>query len=238
MRLSYIDESETADGEVYLFGALICDPAQAVGIEQGISYEAKQFHAANSDALPADFEIHACEVFHGRGHWRNVPQGDRFDLLEAVVDTVVAESPQYIVRGINEPNYRAKYKSRMFPVHEQAMGYLFEQIETQMERFFNEEKVIAFADEHHAGPNARANLKSARGHAIRGKISKPLDHFLDTVYFGPSSHSALLQSVDVCTYFYQRGVYGAPATQAWKQRRIDTITEKVCDLVTFEHIWL
>lgn len=97
MRLTYVDESETSDGEVYLFGALICSVDQAIGIEKRVLSVATRFQDLHGDMVPLGFEIHAVDIFHGKSYWRNVGQGARFDLLESTVDAVLAEEPQFVV---------------------------------------------------------------------------------------------------------------------------------------------
>lgn len=103
------------------------------------------------------------------------------------------------------------------------MEQILEQVELQMAKFFNDELTILFADEHHSEPDARANLRRAKSAPVQGKLSVPLNHIFDTVYFGPSDYSRLLQAVDICTYFYMQSRFSKPANNPWARSQIKSI---------------
>lgn len=85
MRLTYLDESGSSDGFHYIFGALLCDITQAKSIET----ELDQIGASISRKYPGEIlpstELHAVEIRHGKGFWRQVKMADRFAVLREVV---------------------------------------------------------------------------------------------------------------------------------------------------------
>ncbi|MBD4385934.1 hypothetical protein GUH10_29605, partial [Xanthomonas citri pv. citri] len=60
------------------------------------------------------------------------------------------------------------------------------------------------ADDHHLRDDSRLTYRRMRAASVQGLSDGALDHLLDTMYFGPSNQSRLLQAVDVLTYFEQR----------------------------------
>lgn len=237
MRLTYLDESGSSDGFHYIFGALLCDITQAKSIET----ELDQIGASISRKYPGEIlpstELHAVEIRHGKGFWRQVKMADRFAVLREVVRAVERASPQFVAQSINIPAYKSRYGADAFPVHRLAMEQILEQVELQMAKFFNDELTILFADEHHSAPDARANLRRAKSAPVQGKLSVPLNHIFDTVYFGPSDYSRLLQAVDICTYFYMQSRFSKPANNPWARSQIKSICAIVDDFLQFEYKW-
>lgn len=117
------------------------------------------------------------------------------------------------------------------------MGHLLGAIEEFMQSQYGDDRVIVFADDHHADSDARAQLRIAREKPIPGMVQTELSHFFDSAYYGPSEHSRLLQAVDLCTYFFQRFCYAKKANDTWKQGYVDSIGAKVMDLVSHRYVW-
>lgn len=237
MRLTYLDESGSSDGTHYIFGALVCDISQAKSIETRMEQLGATLSQKYPETILPSTEFHAVEIRHGKGFWRHITMEDRFEVLREVVDAVESANPQFVTRSINIPAYKSRYGENAFPVHQQAMGYILEQVEHQMARFFSDELTVLFADEHHSAPDARANLRRAKSSAVRGKISVPLTHIFDTVYFGPSDYSRPLQAVDICTYFYMQSRFSSPAKDPWARSQIEGICEVVDRFLQFEYEW-
>lgn len=237
MRLTYLDESGNSDGTHYIFGALLCDITQAESIETELDQLAASLAAKYPETIVPSTELHAVEIRHGKGFWRKVTMADRFEVLRNVVLAVERANPQFVIRSINIPAYESRYGENAYPVHQQAMGYILEQIEHQMAMFFGNEKTVLFADEHHSAPDARANLRRAKSSAVQGKISVPLTHIFDTVYFGPSDYSRPLQAVDICTYFYLQSRFTSPANDQWARSQIKSICEIVDRFLKYEYDW-
>jgi hypothetical protein len=60
------------------------------------------------------------------------------------------------------------------------------------------------ADEHHAAISARRSLRNLKAAAVPGYTRDTLHRIADTIYFGPSHESKLLQAADVATFFINR----------------------------------
>jgi len=66
-----------------------------------------------------------------------------------------------------------------------------------------DERVLIIADEIHTAERHRTRLKAYRDSRPDGERVQ-LDRVFDTLYFGPSRHSRLLQAADLLTYMYLR----------------------------------
>lgn len=150
---------------------------------------------------------------------------------------VVAAEPHFFIRGVDTIALQRRNREQVFSPYLLVMGHLMETVERFMRDQYNDDRVIVFADEHHADSDARAQLRLARENPIPGKVHVELSHFFDAAYYGPSEHSRLLQAVDLCTYFYQRSRYASEARDRWKQRYVEAIGAQVMSLTRHQHVW-
>lgn len=64
--------------------------------------------------------------------------------------------------------------------------------------------VVVVADEVHNQERHRTNFRSYRRDGTPGYRRSTLPHVLDTLHFGPSEHSRLLQAIDLVTFVHRR----------------------------------
>lgn len=95
---------------------------------------------------------------------------------------------------------------------------------------------LVLADEHHTAPDSRTRFKSLRQHAASGQTSIPLNHLMDTIYFGPSNHSRILQAVDVATFFKLKYNHSTESHPAAKKSMIK-IKQNINKVCCFDYIW-
>lgn len=202
MRFAYLDESRTSDGRIYMFGILLIDEHQLSSIERSLDSQASFAHSL-CPSVPDSAEFHGYDLFHLKSDWNGAPIWLSVQLFQNISKIVVNSGATLIIRAINVPRLKARY-SKPFPPHELALAHAFEAIERKMRETAPDEAVLLFADEHHSAETGRTNLHVGRDRKLRGKTSITLDHIADTVYFGPSSSSRLLQAIDVVTFVFQR----------------------------------
>lgn len=63
---------------------------------------------------------------------------------------------------------------------------------------------LVIADEIHTAERHRTRLKAYRNNHQMDAQHNRLSRIFDTLYFGPSKHSRLLQAVDLLTFIYLR----------------------------------
>lgn len=202
MRIVYVDES-ARDNDYYFFGALIVDGDAARQIERGMN-EVAALIASHVPGFSADTEFHAVNMFHGTEEWRNVPVAWRVKACDLTAKIIGRSTAQFVFRGIDLNAQRAKYK-RPFPPHLLALAHSLEEVDKRLRRMVAPENCgLVVADEHHSATSARRSLRDFRIGKVPGYTTRQLDAVLDTIYFGPSHESRLLQAADVATYFLNR----------------------------------
>jgi hypothetical protein len=132
-----------------------------------------------------------------------------------------------VFRCIDTVGQSRRY-ARPDPPHEVALQYLLEDVNDYVTELGGH--VLVVADDVHSAERHRTNFRFFRRHGTPGYRSSTLDAVLDTIYFGPSSHSRLLQAADLLTYMYTRRKTVREADQR-AQAVNDLIWERVQPMV-------
>jgi hypothetical protein len=200
---TYLDESRSI-GDNYFIGALIVDQSALRQIELGFDHLAQMVAAANVGVSPK-IELHGYEMFHGKEDWDRVSLAWRVKASRLAVRIVANAGGRHILRGINIPALRAKYKDP-FPVHELTLSHCLAEVDRQIEKHYAATELsLVLADEHHTAPDSRSRFSSMRIALNPGWNSeRVITRLVDSIYFGPSKESRLLQAADILTFFENR----------------------------------
>lgn len=201
MLLAYLDESEAPKQRYYL-GALIVDAASALALER--SYERlTSMVATQVKGFPTDAEIHAYDMFHGRGAWASVPAALRAKASKIAVQAIVDSGAMFVHRSVKLPQPRQGFEG--LPPHALTFRLILETLQEAINRISSDQYALLLADDHHTADTSRSSLRwMRRAVSEDDSLYLPLSNLLDTIYFGPSHESRLLQAADVATYFTNR----------------------------------
>lgn len=235
MRLIYLDESARAN-EFYFFGALIADALAVKTIERGIGEVATLIGQNVKDFDPAA-EFHAVDMFHGKGAWRPVPIAWRVKACDLAAKVIRRSTARFVFRGIDLAALRAKYHDHAYPAHLLTLAHTLEEVDRHIGRLDHPDYAgLVLADEHHSAPDARRNLRNFKLDQVPGYTSQRLARIADTIYFGPSSESRLLQAADVATFFINR-VRTVAESDPRQARAIAKIVANIRAVTLDEWVW-
>jgi hypothetical protein len=196
----FIDESGR-DNKYYFFGGLIVDSDAARSVEEGLNSIAALL-VENIPGFQRSTEFHATEMFHGAGCWKGVPIGWRVKACELVAKVIERSGGEFIFRGIDLDKLRARYIDP-YPEHLLTLAHLLGEIDSRL-RDIHDDIAIVHADDHHSATNSRRRLVDFKIRRVPGYTQRRLTNLVDTIYFGPSHASRLLQAADVATFFLNR----------------------------------
>ncbi len=219
MRAVFVDESARGS-ELYFFGALVVDENAASYIEKGLNGIA-QLLADNVTGFKKSSEFHGNEMFHGEDAWSKVPVAWRVKASELVSKVIARSGGEYIFRGVDLVKLRARY-SNPYPAHLLTLAHILDEVDTRLLKVHGE-KAIVLADDHHSASSSRRILVDFKIQSVPGYTAKPLNNLIDTMYFGPSHASRLLQAADVATYFTNRKM-----TIVEKDSRAKDAVQRIC----------
>jgi len=212
MRVVFVDESER-DGQVYFIGALIAD-ADAIRHIQASLDRIGRIVAEASPGFDPDSEFHAYDMFHGEGDWSTVGIPMRAKACVLAVESIANSGATFVCRGVDIERLRERY-AKPYPVHELALAQALESADEWLTD--RGDHAIEVADEHHTAEDGRRRFRRMTLGPSAGYSARKITRLVDTLYFGPSHHSRLLQAADLATYFTNRLVTverEAPAARA------------------------
>jgi hypothetical protein len=232
MRAVFVDESARGN-QYYFFGALVLSEDAASYIEKGL-VGIGQLLADNVSGFNKETEFHGNEMFHGDDGWANVPVAWRVKACELVAKVIERSGGEYVFRGIDLECLRLKY-STPYPPHLLTLAHLLEEVDTRLDRVHGE-KAVVLADDHHSASSGRRNLVDFKIQRVPGYTAKPLVSLIDTIYFGPSHASRLLQATDVATYFTNREMT-IEEKDPRSKAAVDRIVTRIKKVTASSYVW-
>jgi hypothetical protein len=233
VRLIYVDESARSD-RFYFIGALIADPDAVRSIEVGLN-EVATLVSAHVSSFDPKAEFHAVDMFHGRRDWRTVPLAWRVKACDLVAKVLARSSASYVFRGVDLDALRNRYR-RPHPPHLLTLAHTLAEVQRQLDRHDDDALGLVLADEHHAAMRARRSLRDFKSAAAPGYTTDALRCIADTIYFGPSHESRLLQAADVATFFVNRDRTIAERDPR-AQRAVAKIVTHIRSITVSEYVW-
>lgn len=199
---AYLDESARHESHYYM-GALLVDSHSLRKINGALD-EVGRLVASRVDGFDPREEFHGYDVFQGKRGWKDVSPPIRVDVSSRVIRAVAESEAVYFLRGIHVEKLKRRYGSNAHDPHQLAMFHALESVQETVAENSSDMEVMAIADEHHAASDSRTRFAGLKQAAASGYTGRALTAFLDTVYFGPSHHSRLLQAADMLTFFATR----------------------------------
>lgn len=230
----YLDESGRAN-RYYFFGALIADAPAIRDIERGLN-EIGRLVAANVPGFDPQAEFHAVDMFQGAGDWKNVPIAWRVKACDLTAKVLARSSAQFVFRGVDIKAQR-RQDANPYPSHLLTLAQVLEQVDTVLVNLDSTGRIgIAHADEHHSANSARRSLRNFKLAQVPGFTTRRLHHITDTIYFGPSHESRLLQATDVATYFINRD-RTIEETDPRSAKAVAKIVANIRSITVHERVW-
>lgn len=232
MRAIFIDES-ARDNDFYFIGGLIVDDDAIQAIEAGFNGIGKLV-ADNVAGFDPRSEFHAVDMFHGEKEWDRVPVVWRVKACELAAKVIERSGAEFVFRGIDLARQRAVYYNPFAP-HLLTLAHLLAEIDKRMNRVHHESALV-LADDHHSAAGSRRNLVDFKIRSVPGYTTTRLVRLADTIYFGPSHASRLLQAADLATYFINRKT---TITEKDPRARaaVDRIAARIRNATVHEYVW-
>lgn len=232
MLLVFVDESGRSQ-RYYYIGALIADQGSAIAIERSLDNIGRIVAHQVQGFRPAA-EFHAYDLFHGLGDWSSVPVALRVRVSRLAVKSIRESGAKFIFRGVDLKALQRRYNA-LYDPHALVLSQALESVQ----RFINShhrkrEHALVLADEHHTAPDSRTRFSTMKSNAVKGHTKIPLDNLLDTIYFGPSHHSRLLQGADIASFFMNRWM---TVTHPQAQKAMNDIQNNLQIMTQYQYVW-
>lgn len=203
MLLCFVDESN--EGNFHGFAALVLDEHCTRRMTAALN-EVMQ-RAAVDWGLERLTEFHAYPMFHGKDEWASVPPRARVGLFHKVVDAIVEEPVDIILRSVNEQRLRVRQAGNSYPVNFPPEQVCFQHILQRVDRVAKRDRTHALiiADDRSDRERHRERFTTYQTDGTPGVyMHTTLDTLLDTVHFAPSHRSRMLQAADMLAFIHRR----------------------------------
>lgn len=167
--------------------------------------------------------------------WRTVPLAWRVKACELVAKVLARSTASYVFRGVDLTALRSRYR-RPHPPHLLTLAHTLAEVERQLGQFDDDALGLVLADEHRAATRARRSLRDFKSAAAPGYTTDALRCIADTIYFGPSHESRLLQAVDVAAFFLNRDQTVAERDPR-ARRSMAKIVSQIRMITVSEYVW-
>lgn len=154
---------------------------------------------------------------------------------DLVAKVLARSTASYVFRGVDLAALRSRYR-KPHPPHLLTLAHTLAEVQRQLGRFDDDALGLVLADEHHAASHARRSLRDFKAAAAPGYTTGALHCIADTIYFGPSNESRLLQAADVATFFLNR--HRTVAERDDRARRsVEKIAANIRRITVSEYVW-
>jgi len=203
MLLCFVDESN--EGEFFGFAAVVADEHCTKRLTTSLNRLMDQ--AGVDWGLDRTTEFHAYPMFHGRDEWAAVPTRARVGLFHKVVDAIVDEPVDIILRSVNERRLRERQARNSYPVNFPPEQVCFQHILQRVDRVAKRDNTHALiiADDRGDRERHRERFATYQTEGTPGVyMHTTLETLLDTVHFAPSHRSRMLQAADMLAFINRR----------------------------------
>lgn len=212
VRLAYIDESYS--GGHFVLGVVLVDASAASAVRVGLDEVVRDAHTRHS--VPMGAEIHAHDVMQGTGSWVALKGKARASVgvLDAAVDVVVGSGAALVVSRVE----RVAGGPRIASAEAVSAAYTLalEGAVAQLHCACVEQgdHIALIADEVVNRDLHRRSLVEFQERGLPEREGTGITRIVDTLYFGPSGASRLLQSADVVAYIFHRVMASGTVNEA------------------------
>lgn len=151
--------------------------------------------------LPADFEFHGRELWHGSGYWKGKQPAELIDAYEDALALLEQYEIGIAHATINKPGLRARYDGRDDNAYLLALQFLLEKVD----RIWSQERKVLVADEAKEqelrAVKMVADMQEWGGGEVPGR---QLATVIDSLHFVSSRASPGVQMADLAAFILQR----------------------------------
>jgi hypothetical protein len=196
--LAYVDESYSKG--YFFLAAIIVNSDSAVAIESGLDAIVREYAQATS--LPEEAELHGHELFNGHGAWGALQIRQQINVYGRALEVIGKSGAHVVLRGMNVTRQKERYGENAWPPHDVVLGHLLESVDSVATEL--DDRLVVVADEIHSSERHRESFRGYRVNGTPGYRSSRLPSLVDTIHFGPSKHSRLLQAADLVAFMHHR----------------------------------
>lgn len=197
MLAAFIDESYLHSEDVFVLGCVLADGESLASLVRALD---AVVHSAASYGIDSSAELHAHEMFHGKGEWRALSGKARAQVaLYREAFRGIRNSGVRVLTRATTPS-----KLNVAKPHALTLRYLIEEIDRIAAA--DNEHVLVICDHVDESSTYCDELRTQKVSGSGGYKSRRPTRILDTMHFADSRDSRGLQAADLVAFLRRRQI--------------------------------
>jgi hypothetical protein len=225
MQLCYFDENKhSADNPNFWIGGLFIPENHAIEFESTLSDIA--FNFFNSRTMTVHSELHAKDLFHGKGNAKKRALSERIKVFQEVSQFICDNQIPVRMVKIDVDRHKSHYAHPM-PEYHLGLMLMLESFAKYLDK--HGEIGLVFGD-YESDEMTKAVVDFSE-YKSDGKtpmyFGRPLGRIIDTVYFTQSHHNRFLQVADLLVYMAGRYEGKTEIADKWHEKEVQSYWQKI-----------
>jgi hypothetical protein len=236
MHTTFIDEA-FSKGHFFMC-ALVIDGAQLQKLEKEFQRIMYQLEIAFPDQISRNLELHAGEIFNGKGPWRKAFEGNRqrYEVFNQFAEVLTGLNLRILVYGIDVEKQGVRYSLPTDPRY-LCLRFLIEKLDKELHSSADISMLVCDSGASNQEiQRIRDVLVDMQINGSGGLYSRQITQIVDTIHFSDSKRSRGIQAVDLISFLRHR-VELQRANLVKRDSNIDQLWKALEPKVVYDRIW-
>jgi hypothetical protein len=236
MHTTFIDEA-FSKGHFFMC-ALVIDGKELKCLEEAFQSIMTQLENAFPNQISRNLELHAGEIFNGKGPWRKAFEGNRqrYEVLSQFAEVLTNLNLRILVYGIDVERQGVRYSLPTDPRY-LSLRFLIEKLDKELHSSADFSMLICDSGSSNQEiQHIRNLLADMQISGTGGLYPRLITQIVDTVHFSDSKRSRGIQAVDLISFLRHR-VELQRANLVKRDSNIDQLWQSLEPKVVYDRIW-
>jgi len=219
--------------------ALVIDGKELKSLERKFHSIMTQLEDAFPNQISRNLELHAGEIFNGKGPWRKAFEGNRqrYEVLNRFSEVLAGLNLRILVQGIDVEKQVIKYSLPTDPRY-LSLRFLIEKLDKELHSSADFSMLICDSGASNQEiQHIRDLLIEMQMNGTGGLYPRLITQIVDTVHFSDSKRSRGIQAVDLISFLRHR-VELQRANLVKRDSNIDQLWQVLESKVVYDRIWV
>lgn len=237
MKATFIDEA-FSKGHFFM-SALVIDGSELAKLEKSFEAIMLQLEEQFPNLISSSMELHAGEIFNGKGPWRKAFIGNRqrYEVLNHFAQVLNNLKISIIIHGLDLKQHLQRYSLPTDPRY-LSFRFLVEKLDFNLAKY--SEYSILICDSGSSNQEMRFIrniLAEIQQVGKDGLYPRKITQIVDTVHFGDSKQSRGIQAIDLISFLRHR-IELQRATLVRRDSALEQLWQLLEPKVVYDRIWI
>ena len=237
MHAAFIDEA-FSKGHFFMC-ALLIDGVELHKLEKEFKRIMAELESLFPSHISSTLELHAGEIFNGKGPWRKAFDGNRqrFEVLNNFAEVIASLNARILVHGLDVARQVQKYSLPTDPRY-LSLRYLIEKLDKEL--LVTTDYSILICDSGASNQeikHIRNLLVDMEVNGTGGLYPHHITQIVDTVHFSDSKRSRGIQAIDLIAFLRHR-IELQRAKLVKRDSSVDQLWQVLEPKVVYDRVWL